>query len=102
MATVADCVALLAWARAQSDLTVDGHRVALRHSRHRWLQPSDPRVLALFTDHAGPVARADIVTALVSGGTSLGSAEVWTVRCSWQGRPAVEVTTSWPAARKQK
>ena len=74
---------MLAWVRAQSDLTVDDHRVALLHNRHRWLQPSDPRVLALFTHHAGPVARADILAALISGGMSHGSADVWTVRCSW-------------------
>ena len=75
--------ALLAWARTQSDLHVEGHRVALVHSPHRWLQPSDPRVLALFTDQASTVARGDILTALVAGGMSPGSAEVWTVRCSW-------------------
>jgi hypothetical protein len=50
---------------------------------HRWLQPSDPRVLALFSDQASLVARGDIITALVAGGMSPGSAEVWTVRCSW-------------------
>jgi hypothetical protein len=47
------------------------------------LQPSDPRVLALFTDQASLLARGDILTALVAGGMSPGSAEVWTVRCSW-------------------
>ena len=74
---------MLAWARTQSDLHVEDQRVALVHSPQRWLQPSDPRVLALFTDRANTVARGDILTALVAGGLSPGSAEVWTVRCSW-------------------
>ena len=78
-----DPVALLAWARAQADLTVEDSRVALLYDRHRWLQPSDPRVLALFTHQAGPVARADILTTLINSGTSRGSADVWVVRCLW-------------------
>jgi len=73
--------ALLTWARAQPDLSVDGNVVTLTSEPERWMRGTDPCVLALFADAENAVPRSTILTAPVKHGSTLPSAEVWLVRC---------------------
>lgn len=78
---------VLAWARAQPDLAIDGDHLRLKHNHEQWLRATDPCVLALFPGRFGPIPRTRILEALVGAGMLRASAEVWVVRCAWL-RPA--------------
>lgn len=75
---------VLAWARAQPDLAVQGQLVAASGDVAGWLPPADRAVLALPGE---VLERPRILGALVGQGVTAGGADVWLVRCSWL-RPA--------------